>query len=103
MDTYGTPEMIGVGMGNEDGVDMTGLEASLLQAMQDRIPGGGSGESRVDQCGAVVIDQRVHVHMAQSGNADRELHAKNIFRDFADLFLCVFLLLSFRSTHDPRL
>lgn len=103
VDTYGTPEMIGVRMGNEDGVDVAGLEASLPQAMQDRIPGGGSGETRVDQGGAVIIDQCVHVHMAQPGNDDRQLHAKNVLRDLADLFAGVFLLLSLRSAHDARL
>ena len=103
VDTHSPSEMIGMGMGNEYRVDMAGLEAGLLEAMLDRIPCGRSGKARVDQGGAVVIDQGVHVHMAQSGNADRQLHAKNVLRDLRDLFSCVFLLLSFGSAHDHRL
>lgn len=101
--THGTAEMIGMGMRNEDGMDMPRLETGLSQAMQDGIPRGDPGEARVDQGSAVVVDQGVHVHMAQSGNADRQLHTKNILRDFRDLFLGVFLFLSFRFAHDLRL
>lgn len=70
VDTDGTTEMIGMGMGNENRVDVTGFEAGLFEAVQNRIPSGGTGESGIDQGGAIVIDQGVHVHMAQAGNAD---------------------------------
>jgi len=103
VDTDRTSKMIGMGMGNENRVDMTGFETGLFEAMLDRIPCGRSGEARVDQGGAVVIDQGVHVHMTQSGDADREFHAKNVLRDLGDLFPGVFLLLSFRFAHDHRL
>lgn len=103
VDTDRTTEMIGMGMGNENRVDVTGFEASLFEAVQNRIPGSGAGESGIDHGGAVVIDQGVHIHMAQAGNADGQLHAKNVLRDFRDLLLGVFLLLSFRSAHDRRL
>ena len=103
VDTDRPTEMIGMGMGNEDRVDVTGFEAGLFEAVQNCIPGRGAWEPGIDQGGAVVIDQGIHVYVAQAGNVDRQLHAKNVLRDFRDLLLGVFLLLSFRSAHDLRL
>lgn len=99
VDLYGTPEMIGMGVGDEDGVDVSWLEAGLFQAIHDRLPGRGSRKAGINHRRAVLVDQRVHVDMAEPGNRDRELHAQDILRDLADLFAGVLLFLSFGSTH----
>jgi len=103
VDANSATEMIRMGMGDKHRMDMSRLETGLFEPMLDGVPGCGPGEAWVDQCCAVVIDQRVHVYMAESGNVDRQLHAKNVLRDLADFFLGVFLFLSFRSAHCPRL
>ena len=95
--------MVGMGVGDEDGVDVAGGEAGLLQAVGDRVPGPGVGETRIDDGDAVLVDHGVHVDVAQPGNPDRELHAQDVLRDLADLVACVFLLLAFRLLHDGPL
>jgi hypothetical protein len=94
-------------VGDEDGVDVAGGEAGLLQAMGDRVPGPRIGEAGIDDGDAIVVDHRVHVDVAQTRDADRELHAQDVLRDFGDLVARVFLLLAFRSrglvAHDAAL
>ena len=98
-DLHGAPEMIGMRMRDEDRVDMTRLEIRLLQAVLDRVPRARAREPRVDHGNAIAIDEGVHVDVSQARDPDRKLHAKDVLRDLADLFLGVFLLLSFRLAH----
>ena len=98
-----TAEMIRMRMRDEDRVDMSWLEPRLLQAMQDRFPRRVSRKAGIDDGSTVLVDERVHVDMAEAGHGDRELHAKNVIRNLADLRLCIFLFLSSGSIHCPRL
>ena len=84
---------------------MTWLEPGLLQSMPDRLPGMGPRQPRIDHGGAVVVDERVHVDVPQSGHPDRKLHAKDVLRDLADLLAGFLLLLASRSLgfrHDAK-
>ncbi len=103
LDLYGAAEMIRMRMCNEDGVNMPWLEARLFESMADGSPGRRSRQARVDDGRTVLVDQRVHVHMAEARNLNRQLHAKNILRDLGDFFAGIFLLLSFWSTHRSEL
>ncbi len=98
-DLDGASEMVWMRVGDEDRMDMARLEAGLLQAVLDRVPGILPRKSRVDDRGALVIDERVHVDVAQARDPNRELHAKDVLRDLGDLLLSIFLFLSLRFCH----
>ena len=80
-DLDGASEMVGMRVGDEDRMDMPRLETGLLQAMLDRVPGILARKSRVDDRDALVVDERVHVDVAQAGDPNWELHAKDVLRD----------------------
>lgn len=103
VDAHGAPEMVRVRMRNEHRVNMPGLKVRLLQAMHDGIPGAGARQARIDDGDAVPIDHGIHIHMSEAGDANRQLHAKDILGDLSDAFLRVFLFLSFRLAHYTRL
>ena len=87
-------EVIGVRVRDDHGVYVAGLEPGLPQAILDRAPGAGARKPGVDDGGALRVEDRVAVHVPESGHADRELHAQDVRRDFADLRTRGFLFLS---------
>ena len=95
-------EVIRVGMRDDHRVDVLRREARLLQPVLDRAPGVGAGQAGIDDGRAALVDQRVHVHVAESGHPDRELHAQHAGSDLGDLALRGFLLLSARPGHGRR-
>ena len=48
-------EVIGVRMGDDDGMDVLGRHAGLLQAVLERLPGAGARHARVDHGAAVGV------------------------------------------------
>jgi hypothetical protein len=99
-EAHGTAEVVGMGVGDDDGVDVLHREARLAQPVLDGLPGARPGEARIDDRGAFGVEQRVAVHVAEPGQVDGELHSQHIRGDFGDLLRCRFLLLSLR--HGPQ-
>ena len=53
----------------------------------------GPGQARVDDGEASVVDEAVHVHVAEAGHPDRQLHPQHTGRDLGDLLGGRFLFL----------
>ena len=66
----------------------------LTQAILDRAPGAGTRKPRIDDGGALRVEDRVAVDVSQARHADRELHAQHVRCDFADVRTGRFLFLS---------
>ena len=87
-------EVIRVRVRDDHGVYVADLEPGLAQAILDRAPGAGARKPGIDDGGALRVEDRVAVHVPESGHADRELHAQHVRRDLADLRTRGFLFLS---------
>ncbi len=73
----GAAEVVGVRVGDDDGVYVGHLEPGSLQAFLDRAPRRGTGHADVDDGEAVVVEQAVHVHVPQAGHGDGQLHLED--------------------------
>jgi len=90
-------EVIRMRVGHDDGVDVFHAVTGRLQPLLQRLPRLRTGQSRIDDGEAAVVDQAVHVDVAQTRHPDRELHAQYAGCDLGDLFRRGLLFLSQRT------
>ena len=95
-DPTGAAEVVGVRVGDDDGVDVAQLEPGGLQPGLERLPGLRTGETGIDDGEAALVEEAVRVHVAEAGHPDRELHAQDAWRDLDDLLARRLLLLLLR-------
>jgi hypothetical protein len=95
-EAHGAAEVVGMGVGHDDRVDVLHLETRLAQALLHDAPGGGAGEARVDDRGAFGVQDRVAVHVAEPGKVDGELHPEHVRGHLDHLGARGLLLLSLR-------
>jgi hypothetical protein len=95
-DAPGTAEVIGMRMRDDDGVDVTQLEAGGLQPGLERLPRLRAREPGVDDSEAALVEEAVRIHVAETGHPDRQLHAQDAGGDFDDLLARRLLLLLLR-------
>jgi hypothetical protein len=98
----GAAEVIRVRVRDDHRVDVLRPESGLSEPVLDRAPGVGTGHAGVDDGGAALVEQRVHVDVTEARHPDRELHAQHVRSDFRDLALRRLLLLSVRPRHGRR-
>ncbi len=70
-DSRGASEVVGVGVGDDHGVDVTDLHADLLQPLLEGSPSRGTREAWVDDCCTLVVDERVAVDVFEAREVDR--------------------------------
>ena len=102
--------MIGMGVGDDDRMDIFDLQLCLFQTVLEGFEGTRRGESRIDDRRALRVRNRIAVDVAESWHGDRELHPKYVRGDFDDflggwlLFLATcFFLRGLRFAHSRRL
>ncbi len=78
-------EMVGVRVGHDDGVHVLQAEVGGREPMLQRLPGLRARETGIDDGETAVVDQAVHVDVAESRHPDRQLHAQHARRDLGDL------------------
>ena len=78
-------EVVRVRMRHDHRVDPGHGDAGLAQAFDERVPWLFARQARVDEGEAVLVLQRVAVHVAEARQLDRQLHPYDAGRDLADL------------------
>ena len=66
--------MVGMGMGDDHGVDPLDGQAGLLEPRDQLQPGFAPRQARIDQGDASFVFHGVAVDVAQTGKGDGELH-----------------------------
>jgi len=92
-------EVIGVRVRDDDGVDVAHLQAGACEPLLELAPAGLAGQPRIHDRGAALVEERVAVHVAEAGHADRELHPQHAGCDLGHLLARRFLLLLRRLRH----
>ena len=80
----GAPVVIGMRVGDEDGVYVAHLQPRSTKTRAERPPRVRARKPCVEHGDAAVIDECVRVHVAEPGQRDRELHAQHSGPDFGD-------------------
>ncbi len=81
----GAAEVVRVGVGDDDCVDVADLQPGVLQAGAQCQPRGAPRHTRVDEGGAAVVEEGVAVHVAETREQNRYLQAEDTGPDFGDL------------------
>ena len=79
------PEVVGVRVGDEHGVHVADLEARRVQPALEGAPRLPSGEAGVDNGGPPLVEEHVAVHVAETGELDRELEPEHARTDLGHL------------------
>ena len=66
------------------GVDVVDLEAGVLEALLHGLPRGRAGHADVDDGEAAIVEEAVHVHVAQARHRDRQLHPDDAVAQVGD-------------------
>ncbi len=86
-------EVVGVRVGDDDGVDVADLEAGLAEAGLQGPPRRRARQPGIDHRQPPVVKEPVGVDVAQSRHPDRQLHPDDVGSDLGDLLGGRFLLL----------
>ncbi len=79
------PEVIRMGVRDDDGVDVARGAPGSAQPVGDRSPRRWAGQARVYDGHALLVLEQVHVHVPESGHADRQLAAQHTGRHLGHL------------------
>ena len=90
----GAPEVVGVRVGDHDGVDVGRLQAGPGEPLAQRLPGAGSGQAGIDHGRSAVVEQRVAVDVPESREPNRELHPQHAGSQLAHLVAGALLFLA---------
>jgi len=101
-ETAGTAEVVGVGMGDDDAVDVADPEAGAVQPVLEGLPRLRSGKPRIDDRETPVVEQALHVDVTEAGHPDRQLHPDDARCDLRDLLRRPLLLLLGRTRRRRR-
>ena len=94
----GPTEVIGVAVGDDDGVHPLQRDAGGVEPVPEALPAGRSRHARVDEGEAAFVLEGVAVHVAEPGEADERQHeAQHARRDLGDLVGGGLLLLTARA------
>ena len=93
-ETVRTAEVVGVRVGHQHRVHVLGGESGLAEALEHGVPAVLGREARIDDGGALVVQQGVHVDVAEPRHPDRKLHAEHVRGDLGDLGAGVLLFLA---------
>jgi hypothetical protein len=69
----GAPEVVGVRVRDDDGVDVLGLVAGPLEPVDEGPPRLRPGHAGIDDGDAALVLEEVAVHMSEAGQHDRQL------------------------------
>ena len=103
MQSHRCPEVVGVRVGDHDGVDIFDLETRTAETIDQMAPRVIAGQSRVDHGDATLVLEHVTVHVSEARHADRELRAQDSGRNLGHVGGCVLLLLLRRTQRGRRL
>ena len=81
----GAAEVVGVGVGDDDRVDVLGLVAGPLQPVDERPPRLRARHAGIDDGDAALVLEEVAVHVAEARQHDRQLRAQDAGRHLGDL------------------
>ena len=85
LETARATKMVGVRVCDDHGVHVPRLQAGLCQPRLESLPGGVSWQTWIHDRRAIVVEQRVAVHMSEPRHLDRQFHSQHTTADFADL------------------
>jgi hypothetical protein len=88
------PEVVGMGVRDDHGVDVARGEPRLLEPVLEGAPGAGARHPGVHHRRPLAVDDGVAVDVAEPGHADRQLHPQHVGGDFGDVGARRLLLLS---------
>ena len=87
-------EVIRMGVGHDDRVHVAQRQVGLAQPVLERLPGSRARETRVDQGGALAVDERVAVDVAEPRHVHGKLQPEHPGSELDDLRVRGLLLLS---------
>ena len=89
----GPTEVVGVGMGDNNGVHIGHPEPGPIEPIDQVPPGLSAGKPRVDDGHPALVFQQVAVHVAETRHRNRQLRAQHARCHFGHLVAGRFLLL----------
>ena len=80
-----TPEVVGMAVGGDDGMNIGQLQVGVGQSLPEHRPRRFAWQAWVNKGHPSIVEQGIAVHMAKAGHLDGQLHAQHAGTDLFHL------------------